>query len=146
MACRTLVLTLSSQLSVSGGGRARLSLVKSGSWVPSLAVGSINIYQGNIGEGLNHICFFDASFPLAYWVWDPSVELTRIDCLKVAKVLHSICQKIWKIQQWPQGWKRSVFIPISKKDNAQECSNYCTIALISHASKVMLKILQVSLQ
>ena len=58
------------------------------------------------------------------------------------KVLHSICQQIWKIQQWPQDWKRSVFIPIPKKGNAKECSNYHTTALISHASKVMLKILQ----
>ena len=62
------------------------------------------------------------------------------------KVLHSICQRIWKSQQWPQDWKRSVFILISKKGNAKECSNYRTIALISHASKVMLKILQVRLQ
>ena len=62
------------------------------------------------------------------------------------KVLHSICHQIWKTQQWPQEWKRSVFIPIPKKGNAKECSNYCTIALISHASKVMLKILQVRLQ
>ena len=58
------------------------------------------------------------------------------------KVLHSICQQIWKTQQWPQDWKRSVFIPIPKKGNAKECSDYCTIALISHASKVTLKILQ----
>ena len=62
------------------------------------------------------------------------------------KVLYSICQQIWKTQQWPQDWKRSVFISIPKKSNAQECSNYCTIAFISHASKVMLKILQASLQ
>jgi len=62
------------------------------------------------------------------------------------KVLHSICQQIWKTQQWPQDWKRLVFIPIPKKGNAKECSNYCTIALISHASKVMLKILQGRLQ
>ena len=62
------------------------------------------------------------------------------------KVLHSICQQIWKTQQWPQNWKRSVFIPIQKKGNVKECSNYHTIALISHASKVMLKILQASLQ
>ena len=62
------------------------------------------------------------------------------------KVLHSICQKIWKTQLWPQDWKRSVFIPIPKKGNAKECSNYHTIAFISHASKVMLKILQVRLQ
>ena len=62
------------------------------------------------------------------------------------KVLHSICQKIWKTQQWPQDWKRSVIIPIPKKSNAKECSNYHTIALNSHASKVMLKILQARLQ
>ena len=62
------------------------------------------------------------------------------------KVLHSICQQIWKTQQWPQDWKRSVFIPIPKKGNAKECSNYCTIALISHTSKVTLKILQTRLQ
>ena len=58
------------------------------------------------------------------------------------KVLHSICQQIWKTQQWPQDWKRAAFILIPKKGNAKECSNYCTIALISHASKVILKILQ----
>ena len=62
------------------------------------------------------------------------------------KVLHSICQQVWKTQQWPQDWKRSVFIPIPKKDNAKECSNYRTIAVISHASKVTLKILQARLQ
>ena len=62
------------------------------------------------------------------------------------KVLHSICQKIWKTQQWPQDWKRSVFISIPKKGNAKECSNYRTIALISHASKLMLKVIQVRLQ
>jgi len=61
-------------------------------------------------------------------------------------VLHSICQQIWKTQQWPQDWKTSVFIPISKKGNAKECSNYRTIAFISHASKIMLKILQDRLQ
>ena len=73
------------------------------------------------------------------------VELFQI--LKVdVKVLHSICQQIWKTQQWPQDWKRSVFIPIPKKGNAKECSNYHTIALISHASKVMPKILQARLQ
>ena len=62
------------------------------------------------------------------------------------KVLHSICQQIGKTQQWPQDWKRSVFIPIPKKSKAKDCSNYCTIALISHARKVMLKILQARLQ
>ena len=62
------------------------------------------------------------------------------------KMLHSMCQQIWKTQQWPQDWKMSVFIPIAKKGNAKGCSNYCTIVLISHASKVMLKILQARLQ
>ena len=62
------------------------------------------------------------------------------------KVLHSICQQIWKTQQWPQDWKRAVFIPIPEKGNAKECSNYHTIALISHTSKVMLKILQARLK
>jgi len=62
------------------------------------------------------------------------------------KVLHSICQQIWKTQQWPQDWKRSVFIPITKKGNAKECSNYRIVALISHVNKVMLKILQDRLQ
>ena len=62
------------------------------------------------------------------------------------KVLNSICQQMWETQQWPQDWKRSVFIPIPKKSNAKECSNYCTITLISHTSKVMLKNLQVRLQ
>ena len=61
------------------------------------------------------------------------------------KVLHAICQHVWKTQQWPQDWKRSVFIPIPMKGNAKECSNYCTIALISHTSNVMLKILQARL-
>ena len=74
------------------------------------------------------------------------VELFQILKDDAVKVPHSICQQIWKIQQWPQDWKRSVFIPIPKKGNAKECSNYCTIVLISHASKVMLKILQARLQ
>ena len=74
------------------------------------------------------------------------VELFQILKDDAVKVLHSICQKIWKTQQWPQDWKRSVFIPIPKKGNAKECSNYRTIARISHTSKVMLKILQARLQ
>ena len=64
------------------------------------------------------------------------VELFQILKDDAVKVLHSICQQIWKTQQWPQDWKRSVFIPIPKKGNAKECSNYCTIALISHASRL----------
>ena len=74
------------------------------------------------------------------------VELFQILKDDAVKVLHSICQQIWKTQQWPQDWKRSVFIPIPKKGNAKECSKYCTIALISHTKKVMLKILQARLQ
>ena len=74
------------------------------------------------------------------------VELFLIRKDDAVKVLHSICQQIWKIQQWPQDWKRSVFIPIPKKGNAKECSIYCTIAFVSHTSKVMLKILQAKLQ
>ena len=74
------------------------------------------------------------------------VELFQILKDDAVKVLHSICQQIWKTQQWPQDWKSSVFIPIPKKGNAKECSNYRKIALISHTSKVMLKILQARLQ
>ena len=74
------------------------------------------------------------------------VELFQILKDDAVKVLHSICLQMWKTQQWPQDWKRSIFIPISKKGNPKECSNYRTIALISHASKVMLKILQARLQ
>ena len=74
------------------------------------------------------------------------VELFQILQDDVVKVLHSICQQIWKTQQWPEDWKRSVFIPISKKGNDKECSNYHTNAFISHTSKVMLKILQARLQ
>ena len=74
------------------------------------------------------------------------VELFQILKDDAVKVLHSICQQIWKTHQWPQNWKRLVFIPILKKGNAKECSNYCTIALTSHASKVTLKILQARLQ
>ena len=74
------------------------------------------------------------------------VELFQILKANAVKVLHSICQKIWKTQQWPQDWKRSVFIPIPKKSNPKECSNYHIIVLISQASKIMLKILQIRLQ
>ena len=74
------------------------------------------------------------------------VELFQILKDDAVKVLHSICQQIWKTQQWPQDWQRSVFISILKKGNAKECSNYLTITHISHISKVMLKILQASLQ
>ena len=91
------------------------------------ALGSSTMNKGSGGDGI-------------------PAELFQILKDDAVKVLHSICQKIWKTQQWPQDWKRSVFIPIPKKNNAKECSNYCTIALISHASKVMLKILQTRLQ
>ena len=91
------------------------------------ALGSITTNKASEGDGI-------------------PVELFQILKDDAVKVLHSICQQIWKTQQWSQDWKRSVFIPIPKKGNAEECSNYCTIALISHASKVMLKILQARLQ
>ena len=91
------------------------------------ALGSITMNKSSGGDGI-------------------PVELFQVLKDDATIVLHSICQQIWKTQQWPQDWKRSVFIPIPKKDNAKECSNYCTIALISHASKVMLKILQPRLQ
>ena len=91
------------------------------------ALGSITMNKASGGDGI----------PL---------ELFQILKDDAVKVLHSMCQQIWKIQQWSQGWKRSVFISIPKKGNAKECSNYRTIALISHASKVMLKVLQARLQ
>ena len=91
------------------------------------ALGSITTNKGSGGDGI-------------------PVELFQILKDDAVKVLHSICQHIWKTQQWPQDWKRSVFIPIPKKGNAKERSNYRTIAFISHAIKVMLKILQVRLQ
>ena len=83
------------------------------------ALGSITMNKANGGDGI-------------------PVELFQILIDDYVKVLHSICQQIWKTQQWPQNWKRSVFIPVPKKGNAKECSNYCTIVLISYASKVML--------
>ena len=91
------------------------------------ALGSITMNKASEGDGIQ-------------------VELFQILKDDSVKVLHSICQQIWKTQQWPQDWTRSVFIPIPKKGNAKECSNYRTITLISHANKVMLKILQARLQ
>ena len=91
------------------------------------ALGSITISKASGGDGI-------------------LAELLQVLKDDTVKVLHSVCQQIWKTQQWPQDWKRSVFIPIPKKGNAQECSNYLTIALLSHASKVTLKILQARLQ
>ena len=90
------------------------------------ALGSITTNKASRGDGI-------------------PVELFQMLKDDAIKVLHSICQQIWKTQQWPQDWKRSVYIPITKKGNAKECSNYRTFALISHASKVMLKILQARL-
>ena len=98
-------------------------LERNGKW----ALGSITTNKDSIGDG------------------NP-VELFQILKDDAVKVLHSICQQIWKTQQWSQDWKRSVFIPILKKGNAKECSSYHTIVLISHASKVMFKILQARLQ
>ena len=74
------------------------------------------------------------------------VELFQIQKDVAGKVLHSICQEFWKIQQWPQDWKRSVFLPVPKKSNAKECSNYHTIAHLSHSSKIILKIFQARLR
>ena len=91
------------------------------------ALGSITMSKASGGDGI-------------------PVELFQILKDDAVKVLHSICQHIWKAQQWPQDWKRSVFIPFPKKGNAKECSSCCTITLISHAGKVMLKILQARLQ
>ena len=91
------------------------------------ALGSITTNKASRGDGI-------------------PAELFQIRKDDAVKALHSICQQIWKSQQWPQDWKRSVFIPVPKKGNAKECSSYLTIALISHASKVMLKILQARLQ
>ena len=91
------------------------------------ALGSITINKARGGDG-------------------SPVELFQVLKDNAVKVLHSIWQQIWKTWQWPQDWKRLVIIPISKKGNAKECSNYCTIELISHASTIMLKILQAMLQ
>ena len=89
-----------------------------------------------------------SSGPMNKASWGDGIPVDLFQILKddAVKVLHSICQQIWETQQWPQDWKRSVFIPIPKKGNAKECSNYHTIALISQDSKVMLKILQARLQ
>ena len=91
------------------------------------ALGSITMNRASGGDGI-------------------AAEVFQILKDDAVKVLHLICQEIWKTQQWPQDWKRSVFIPIPKKGNSKECSNYHTITLISHTSKLMLKILQVRLQ
>ena len=91
------------------------------------ALGSITMNKASGGDGI-------------------PVELFQMLKDDTVKVLHSICQQIWRTQQWPQDWKKSLFIPIPKKRNAKECSHYCTISLISHASKVLLKILQARLQ
>ena len=91
------------------------------------AIGSITTNKASGGDGI-------------------PIELFQILKDDAVKVLHSICQQIWKTQQWPQAWKRSIFIPIPKKGNAKECSNYCTISLTLHISKIMLKILQARLQ
>ena len=90
------------------------------------ALGSITMNKSSGGDGI-------------------PVDLLQILKDGAVKVLHSVCQQIWKTQQWPQDWKRSGFIPVPKKGNAKECSNYCTIALISHTSKVMLEIFQARL-
>ena len=103
--------------------------------------------HSDFGAQDNKICHCFHFFPF-YLPWSDGIpaELSQILKCDAVKVLQSIHQKIWKTQQWPQDWKRSVFILIPKKGNAKECSNYHTIVLISHASKIMLKILQARLQ
>ena len=91
------------------------------------ALGSITMNKASEGDGI-------------------PAELFQILKDDAVKVLHSMCQQIWKTQQWPQNWKRSVFIPVPKKDNAEECTNYHKIVLISHVSKIMFKILQARFQ
>ena len=95
-------------------------------WEVKWALGNITMNKASAGDGI-------------------PIDLFQILKDDAVKVLHSICQQIWKTHQWPQDWKRSVFIPIPKKSNAKEGSNYFTISLISHTSKVMLKILQARL-
>ena len=91
------------------------------------ALGSITVHKATGGDGI-------------------PIKLFQTIKYDAVKVLHSICQQIWKTQQWPQEWKRSIFIPIPKKGYAKECSKYCRIAVVSHTSKVMLKILQARLR
>ena len=122
-----------------------------------------NLYKKDLNDSDNHdgvITHLEPDIPECEVMWalgsitmDKSsggngipAELFQILKDDIVKVLHSICQQIWKTQQWPQDWKRSAFLPITKKGNVKGCLNYHTIALISHASKVMLKILQARLQ
>ena len=97
---------------------------------------------------INNLFFASMNFMVLYCFRHHISPAERFQILKddAVKVLHSVCQQIWKTQQWPQDWKRSAFIPIPKKGSAEECSNYCTTALISLASKVMVKILEARLQ
>ena len=114
--------------------------------------------QGSQGKNTEAVCHSLLQWTMFKWALESitmnkasggdgiPVELFQILKDHTMKVLHSIYQQIWKTQQWPQDWKISVFTPIPKKGNAKECSNYCTIALISHTSKIMLKLLQARLQ
>ena len=111
-----------------------------------MMVGSLTLLEPDIWESKVKWAFEGITMNKASGGDRIPVELFQILKDDAVKVLHSICQQIWKTQQWPQDWKRSVFIPIPKNGNAKQCSNYPTIALISHASKVMLKILQARLQ
>ena len=116
------------------------------------ALGSITLNKASGGDGIPVELFQilkDDTVKVLHSICQGdgiSVELFQILKDDAVKVLHSICQQTWKTRQWPQDWKMSVFIPIPKKGSAKEYSNYCTIALISHASKVMLKIVQAMLQ
>ena len=110
-------------------------------WSLAWRILSITLFMGEMSAMWSQVGLRKHHYEQNLWRWWNSI--LKDDAVKV---LHSICQQIWKTQQWPQDWKRSIFIPIPKKGNAKECSNYGTVALISHTRKVMLKILQVRLQ
>ena len=118
----------------------------------TLKPSSVSVSVGSLGLGAHKVCLSPLSVSGGYGVWSkhnsvsPTILLFQILKGDAVKVLHSICQQIWKTQQWPQDWKRSIFVPIPKKGNVKECSNYCMIALILYTSKVMLKILQLKLE
>ena len=108
----------------------------------SISVENINYFVGQTDSTVK-IVHIELNEGKTQHIKASGMQIKQYDAVKV---LHSICQQIWKTQQWPQDWKRSVFIPVPKKGSANECSNYHTVALISHASKAMLKILQARLQ
>ena len=122
--------------------------MRAGQWQPHVELKECRELQGRCLPSWNKVKWVLGSITANKASGGDGTPVGLFEILKVdaVKVLHSICQQIWKTQQWPQDWERSVFIPISKKGSAKECSNYCTIVLISHTSKVMLKVLQARLQ